>query len=107
MLDHFLVIYETFSGNSKLLMEEEKFRKNGKKKYEQITDKMLQVFHKLSALVTQNSTTATSPTAAGVGAGGIDIKIDFTQLSPSGQALLKDKKFKEKIELMHLKVSAN
>lgn len=83
-------------GNSKLLMEEEKFRKNGKKKYEQITDKMLQVYQKLISL---NQNTSTS--------GGIDIKIDHTQLSSSGQALLKDKKFKEKIELMHLKVSAN
>jgi len=86
-------------------MEEEKFRKSGKKKYEQITDKMLQVFQKLSALL--NQAPVTSPTAAGAGSGGIEIKIDFTQLSASGQALLKDKKFKEKIELMHLKVSAN
>lgn len=86
-------------------MEEEKFRKNGKKKYEQITDKMLQVFQKLSSLLSQNSS-VTSPTATSAAA-GIDIKIDFSQLSPSGQALLKDKKFKEKIELMHLKVSAN
>jgi len=50
-------------GNSKLLIEEEKFRKNGKKKYEQLADKMSLLFTKLSSLSTAGS---------GSGGGGAD-----------------------------------
>ncbi len=92
-------------GNSKLLIEEERFRKNGKKKYETLTDKMLQLFAKLTTLIGASNAAAMSPTAGGGGA--IEIKLDNSQLSPIGQALLKDRRLKERIELMHLNISAN
>ncbi len=85
------------AGNSKLLMEEEKFRRSGKKKYEAVTDKMLSLHARLAALVS----------AAQGGSGSIEIKLDLSALSASGQSLLKDRRLKERIELMHLNISAN
>jgi hypothetical protein len=63
---HYIIIINLFSldqtkGNSKLLIEEEKFRKNGKKKYEQLADKMSLLFTKLSTLSTSGSGNGTSP----------------------------------------------
>jgi len=43
------------------LIEEEKFRKNGKKKYEQLADKMSLLFTKLSTLSTTGSSNGTTP----------------------------------------------
>jgi hypothetical protein len=37
-------------GNSKLLIEEEKFRKTSKKRYEQLTEKMVQLYQKLGLI---------------------------------------------------------
>jgi len=47
------------------LIEEEKFRKNGKKKYEQLADKMSLLFTKLSTLsTTGNGTTPSNQQAS-------------------------------------------
>lgn len=90
------------------MMEEEKFRRNGKKKYETITDKMLTLYARLNALVQQaQQQTSSTGGASSSGSGCIEIKLDLSQLSASGQSLLKDRRLKERIELMHLNISAN
>lgn len=46
----FLRVFVNIPGNSRLLVEEEKFRKSGKKKYETLAEKMLQLYSRLNAL---------------------------------------------------------
>ena len=79
------------TGNSKALVEEEKFRKNGKKKYEVISEKIISAHANLLRAV---------GTLSGV-ANGVVPGIDLTHLSSQTVALLKGKA-QEKIELMHL-----
>jgi hypothetical protein len=86
------------AGNSRLLVEEEKFRKAGKKKYEVLSEKMLQLFAKLNTL------TGASTTSAGGPAPHIDVRPTLAALSAKGKGLLKGR-FKERIELMHLQLS--
>lgn len=73
-------------------MEEEKFRKAGKKKYEQLSERMLQLFGRLNSLTT------------GLTAPHIDTRPSLEGLSAKGKGLLKGR-FKERIELMHLQLS--
>ena len=86
MLGHLIV------GNSRLLVEEEKFRKSGKKKYEQLSERMLQLFGRLNSL------------SAGLAVPHIDVRPSLEGLSAKGRGLLKGR-FKERIELMHLQLS--
>ncbi len=79
------------TGNSKALVEEEKFRKNGKKKYEVLSEKIINAHvNLLKAVGTLNGM-----------ANGVVPGIDLTHLSSQTVALLKGKA-QEKIELMHL-----
>jgi hypothetical protein len=78
-------------GNSKLLIEEEKFRKTGKKKFEQISEKLLISFNKFQLL---------STTVDGI---AIELKPDLEALSEHSRALIKGK-LKERAELMHLEL---
>jgi hypothetical protein len=73
-------------------VEEEKFRKAGKKKYEQLSERMLQLFARLNALT------------SGLPGPHIDARPNLDGLSAKGRGLLKGR-FKEKIELMHLQLS--
>lgn len=80
------------SGNSKALVEEEKFRKLGKKKYEHITEKLVaayvQVLGALPPSSAKYDALVTSPTLS---------------LSVTAQSAIKAKgKLTEKTELMHL-----
>mmetsp|Transcript_22914 Transcript_22914/g.33487 ORF Transcript_22914/g.33487 Transcript_22914/m.33487 type:complete len:1633 (+) Transcript_22914:1-4899(+) len=69
-------------GNSKALMDEEKFRKSGKRKFESICDKLLDAARTAQAH-----------------SGGIPL--DISKLTPQSQGLLKGK-IQERTELMHL-----
>lgn len=82
-----------------MLIEEEKYRKNGKRKYEQITEKMLQLYQKLLATTTSSSTSAMYENM-------LEVKIDLNVLSGQGQLLLRGGVSKEKVELMRLHTSA-
>ena len=79
------------TGNSKALVEEEKFRKNGKKKYEVLSEKIISAHVSLLRAVG-----SLNGLPSGVVPG-----IDLTHLSSQTVALLKGKA-QEKIELMHL-----
>lgn len=79
------------TGNSKALVEEEKFRKNGKKKYEVLSEKIISAHASLLRAVG-----SLNGLPSGVVPG-----IDLTHLSSQTVALLKGKA-QEKIELMHL-----
>ena len=81
-----------------MLVEEEKFRKSGKKKYEQLSEKMLQLYTKL------NSLTSGTHAASGAAVPHIDVRPTLAALSAKGKGLLKGR-FKERIELMHLQLS--
>ena len=81
-----------------MLVEEEKFRKSGKKKYEQLSEKMLQLYTKL------NSLTSGTHAATGASVPHIDVRPTLAALSAKGKGLLKGR-FKERIELMHLQLS--
>ena len=88
------------SGNSKALIEEEKFRKTGKRKYEQITERMIAVAAILEQLAAANDGSS-SPLPGG--ATGGSVPVDFSCLSSQGQALLRGKgHWQERVELMHL-----
>jgi hypothetical protein len=86
------------------LIEEEKFRKTGKKKFEQITEKVLSQYTKLNALVaeTHNNSNNNNNNINN----GIEIKMDFSNLSSQSKVLLKGKA-KERSELMHLELIPN
>lgn len=90
-------LYHFLSGNSRLLVEEEKFRKTGKKKYEVLSEKMLQLFARLNSLTSGNN-------ASGAAVPHIDVRPTLAALSAKGKGLLKGR-FKERIELMHLQLS--
>ena len=88
------------SGNSKALIEEEKFRKTGKRKYEQITERMIAVAAILEQLAAANDGSS-SPLPGGSTGGSVPV--DFSCLSSQGQALLRGKgHWQERVELMHL-----
>lgn len=82
-----------FTGSSKHLLEEEKFRKNGKKKYEALAEKLTLTGASLVQLAAQSNSV-----------GGIEVTIDFSSLSQQAQGLLRGKNmvYREKLELMHL-----
>jgi hypothetical protein len=93
-----------------LLVEEEKFRKGGKKKYEVLSERMLQLFAKLNALTSGDAAATGAAAAATVTTTGssmphIDVRPSFGGLSSKGKGLLKGR-FKERIELMHLQLSS-
>ena len=69
-------------GSSKALMEEETFRKKGKRRFEQITERLVQ-----SARTAQSHSDG--------------MQMDISHLSQQGQDLLRGK-IQERIELMHL-----
>ena len=73
---------KVLSGSSKALMEEEKYRKNGKRKFEQITDRLV-----MAARTAQSYSDG--------------MQMDISHLSRQGQDLLRGK-VQERIELMHL-----
>lgn len=81
-----------YIGNSKLLIEEEKFRKTGKKKFEHISEKLLLSFNKLQQL----SSTAIDGLV-------METKPNLESLSEQSRALIKGK-LKERAELMHLEL---
>jgi hypothetical protein len=72
----------SLSGNSKALVDEEKFRKSGKKKFEIISEKLLEA--------------ARAAQACSAG-----FPLDISRLSNAGQDLLRGK-IQERTELMHL-----
>jgi hypothetical protein len=76
------------SGNSKALVEEEKFRKNGKLKYESLSKKILAAVEKASAL-------------SNGGNRCISLPLDLSFVGTQTQLLLKGFK-NERVELMHL-----
>lgn len=99
------------SGNSKLLMEEEKYRKNAKKKYEVISEKLVNIFQKLINLTTSTTSPindGSSSDANFVANSGIMIecKIDLNCFSQYTQSILKNGIQKEKLELIRLHTSA-
>lgn len=96
---------KALSGNSKLLVEEEKFRKQGKKKYEQITAQMLQLFQRLTHMTNLNGHDNSNAVQAFYSI-GIDVKVDISWMSAMGKDLLRGGMFKDKIGLMHLNASA-
>jgi hypothetical protein len=71
-------------GNSKALVEEEKFRKSGKRKFEQISEKLLE-----------------AAKAAQLCSYECHLPLDISSLSSHGQDLLRGK-IQERTELMHL-----
>lgn len=71
-----------YLGPSKQLIEEENFRKNGKQKFTQLSEKLLQTVH-----LVQNASEG--------------LAIDYSKLSSQGQDLLKGN-FQNRLELMHL-----
>ena len=73
---------KVLSGSSKALVEEEKFRKTGKKKFGQITERLVQ-----AARTAQQHSDG--------------MHMDISHLSQQGQDLLRGK-IQERIELMHL-----
>ena len=75
------------SGNSKALVEEERFRKNGKKRYEALSEKIVSATMQLQAL------------AAG---GALPVSVDLAFLAPCSAALLRCKSYSDRVELMHL-----
>ena len=84
------------------MIEEEKFRKNGKRKYEQITERMIGIFNVLEQL---NAKDGSSSPVPGSQSNGFmpHIPVDFTCLSSQGQALLRGKgHWQDRVELMHL-----
>jgi hypothetical protein len=87
------------SGNSKALVEEEKFRKAGKRKYEQVTERIIVLAEQLESL----TATAGSGDAVAVAA-ALDIgPLDLSCLSAQSHTVLKGKvHWQEKLELMHL-----
>lgn len=89
---------KALSGSSKMLVEEEKFRRNGKKKYEAISEKLLALHAKLLALLGSASTTAT--------ASPLEVRLSFNGLSGPGQCLLRGGVSKERVELMRLHTAA-
>ena len=90
------------SGSSKALIEEEKFRKNGKRKYEQITERMIAIFNVLEQLNAKDG--SSSPVPGSQSSGFMPhIPVDFSCLSSQGQALLRGKgHWQDRVELMHL-----
>ena len=109
----FILYYriKLLSGNSKALIEEEKFRKTGKRKYEQITERMIALAAILEQLGSVGESTSNSPVGQGQGGSGsgsvltpsATVAVDFSCLSSQGQALLRGKgHWQERVELMHL-----
>lgn len=76
------MLSESLLGNSKALVDEEKFRKSGKKKFEMISEKLLEAARSAQSC-----------------SGGFPM--DISKLSSSGQDLLRGK-VHERTELMHL-----
>jgi hypothetical protein len=92
---------KALSGSSKALIEEEKFRKSGKRKYEQITERMIALAGVLEQLNARNG--SSSPFPEGHGPPAAPASVDFSCLSSQGQALLRGKgNWQERVELMHL-----
>lgn len=92
---------KALSGSSKALIEEEKFRKSGKRKYEQITERMIALAGVLEQLNARNG--SSSPIPEGQGSLAASASVDFTGLSSQGQALLRGKgNWQDRVELMHL-----
>jgi hypothetical protein len=88
------------SGNSRALIEEEKFRKTGKRKYEQITERIIALAEQLDQLTAGAcESSAASPAGTCVDIGPLDL----SSLSAQSHAVLKGKiHWQEKLELMHL-----
>lgn len=104
-------------GNSTALLAEEKYRRNGKKKYEVITDKILAAGEALQTLLaaggnggssgSNSPNTPASTTGEESSGGNIDhllISIDLSELSARGNDFLSGKKVfnRDFSELMHL-----
>ena len=79
-------------GSSTALLAEEKYRRNGKKKYETITGHIFSAGSTLQTLI------------AGAAAGSIEVSVDLSMLSSKAHELLRGKKVlhHERLELMHL-----
>lgn len=77
---------KVLNGNSKALVEEEKFRKNGKRKYEQLADKITAAFGHLQAVMVL----------------GDHVDILSLGLGPKSQELLAAGQKMTRMELMHL-----
>jgi kinesin family protein 4/21/27 len=97
-------------GNSTALLAEEKYRRNGKKKYEVITDKILAAGEALQILLavggsgSGSNSPNTPSSAARTDSGHLAISIDLSALSTRGQDFLSGKKVfsRDFSELMHL-----
>jgi len=70
---------KVLSGNSKALVEEEKYRKNGKRKYEQIVEKMTQAVALIQQLGGRRSASGLYVDITGIG----------QRLSSQGKVLLR------------------
>ena len=83
-----------FVGNSKALVDEEKFRKNGKKKYETLSEKLLHLSSSLQSHAHSSS-----------GIVPVDATGVYQTLSSQAQSIIKSagsSKVQERVELMHL-----
>lgn len=88
-------IFFKSTGNSKLLVEEERYRKNGKKKYEALCERLLHTGGLLLLLARPDKAVP----------GELDVALDFGSLSAQAQGLLKSRglaEHRERLELMHL-----
>jgi kinesin family protein 4/21/27 len=93
---------KALSGNSKMLIEEEKFRKAGKKKYESISEKMFALYAKVQSLAANSNVT----TGDAVLVAPLEVRVSISSLSGPGQCLLRGGVSKERVELMRLHTAA-
>jgi hypothetical protein len=84
------------TGNSKALVEEEKFRKTSKRKYETVTEKMSLVISSIQLLGVEQHINGVT----------VDVSQLSQHLTPQGLDILNGK-MQEKIELMHLYTSTH
>jgi hypothetical protein len=103
-----------FLGNSKALVEEEKFRKNGKKKYEVLSERLVTLAATLHTGIHHPHSSATSSSRGGTSLISpflvtVDAASVFSVLSSQAQSLIRNssnghnsRAVQERLELMHL-----
>jgi hypothetical protein len=86
-------------GNSRALVEEEKFRKSSKRKYEVLTERLL-----AAAAILQSNLTKPSNSNEKLTSAIIEVTVEFVGLSSQAQLLLRGRvaAAKETTNLMHL-----
>jgi hypothetical protein len=87
-------------GGGTTLLEEERFRKNSKAKFNKLSERILLHLGKLNTLTGK----AEGSQGIGLRAAHIDVRPDLSALSEQGKDLARGR-FKDKVELMHLQLS--